>query len=134
MEKAQQKIDYTSTYPNICYYASDMILHLDSDAVYLVAPQKPEVVLQATFILVIHPNRNSLSSMKQVKCKPLCHVVACVAEAKTVGLYHNTQMAILTWTILHTLNYPQPPTQLKIDNSTVNGFAHANIHQKTSKS
>ena len=45
MEKAQQKIDYTSTYPNICYYASDMILHLDSDAVYLVAPQKPEVVL-----------------------------------------------------------------------------------------
>ena len=72
--------------------------------------------------------------MELVKCKPLCHIVACVAEAKTVGLYHNAQMAILTWTILHTLNYPQPPTQLKIDNSTVNSFAHANIHQKTSKS
>ena len=34
-------MDYVYTYPNtfIRYYASDMVLHVDSDAAYLVAPR-----------------------------------------------------------------------------------------------
>ena len=36
-------MDYLATYPNayIRYYASDMILNIDSDAAYLVAPPMP---------------------------------------------------------------------------------------------
>ena len=34
-------MDYLATYPNayIRYYASDMVLNIDSDAAYLVAPK-----------------------------------------------------------------------------------------------
>ena len=33
-------LDYVTTYPNpkICFYASDMILHVNSDTTYLVQP------------------------------------------------------------------------------------------------
>ena len=39
--QCQQIMDYAATYPDISirYYASDMILHVDSDAAYLVAPK-----------------------------------------------------------------------------------------------
>ena len=30
--------------------------------------------------------------------------------------------------------HPQPPTPIKTDNSTANGFIHDNIHQRRSKS
>ena len=41
MDKAQQLMDYVATYPDtyIRFYASDMILNIDSDAAYLVAPK-----------------------------------------------------------------------------------------------
>ena len=40
-EKTERLMDYLHTYPDayICFYASDMILHIDSDAAYLVAPK-----------------------------------------------------------------------------------------------
>lgn len=40
-EKIQQLLDYAHTYPNVfrCYYASDMQLHVDTDAAYLVFPK-----------------------------------------------------------------------------------------------
>ena len=40
-ERTQQLMDYLYTYPDayIRYYASDMVLHVDSDAAYLVAPK-----------------------------------------------------------------------------------------------
>ena len=41
MKETKRLLDYVSTYPQayLCYYASDMILHIDSDAAYLVASQ-----------------------------------------------------------------------------------------------
>jgi len=41
MKKIKQLLDYAATYPNavIRYYASDMILHAESDAAYLVLPK-----------------------------------------------------------------------------------------------
>ena len=41
MEKAQRLMNYVMTYPNtyIRYYTSDMIINIDSDAAYLVAPR-----------------------------------------------------------------------------------------------
>ena len=37
----QQLMDYAATYPDVFirYYASDMVLHVDSDSAYLVAPK-----------------------------------------------------------------------------------------------
>ena len=40
-EKCKRLLAYVAIYPNafIRYYASQMVLHIDSDAVYLVMPQ-----------------------------------------------------------------------------------------------
>ena len=63
-------LDYATKYPNgkLWYTASDMILHVDSDAAYLVQ-----------------------DCACSCKCKTLCHVVASAAEAETGGLFHNAQ-------------------------------------------
>ena len=41
MDKAQRPMDYAATYPDayLRYYASDIVLHCDSDASYLVVPK-----------------------------------------------------------------------------------------------
>ena len=50
------------------------------------------------------------------------------------GFFHNAQVDIPIRHILEALGHPQPPTPLKTDNSTANGFVHNSIHQKLSKS
>ena len=137
-QKAQRLMDYVSTYPNayIRYYASDMVLHVDSDAAYLVAP-KARSRVAGYFYMGNHLNNPAnphLNGAVQVECKTLRHVVSSAAEAETAGVYHNAQMALPIRVILQALNHHQPPTPIKTDNSTANGFIHDNIHQRRSKS
>ena len=61
-------------------------------------------------------------------------MVASAAEAKIAGVFHNAQISLPIRHILECLQYPQPPTPLKTDNTTANGFIHDNIQQKRSKS
>ena len=137
-QKAQRLMDYVNTYKEayIRYKASDMVLHIDSDAAYLVAP-KARSRVAGYFHLSDHPSKTqhpTLNGAIHVECKTLRHVVSSAAEAETGGVYHNAQTAIPIRIILQALNHPQPPTPIKTDNSTAHGFIHDNIHQKRSKS
>ena len=137
-QKAQRLMDYVNTYPNtyIRYYASNMILHIDSDAAYLVAP-KARSRIAGYYYFSNHPSKNTTTRLNgaiHVECKTLRHVVSSAAEAEIAGVYHNAQTAIPMRTILEALGHSQPPTPIKTDNSTANGFIHDNIHQKRSKS
>ena len=141
LEKCQMLLDYAATYPNtiIRYNASDMVLHVDSDAAYLVqagarsriagsyklSSKPPPEPLEPT----PGPNAPILT-----ECKTLRHVVASAAEAETGGLFHNAQTIIPLRQALQALDHPQPPTPLKTDNSTANSFVHNNMRQKKSKS
>ena len=143
-------MDYVNTYPNayIRYYASDMVLHIDSDAAYLVAPKarsrvagyfhlsdNPRNFMSETRISDISKTRKpTLNGAIHVECKTLRHVVSSAAEAETAGVYHNAQVAIPIRIVLQALDHTQPPTPIKTDNSTANGFIHDNIHQRRSKS
>ena len=134
----QQLMDYVATYPNayLRYYASDMVLHVDSDAAYLVAPNARSRI-SGYFHLSDHPNitkHPKLNGAILVECKTLRHVVSSSAEAEVAGIYHNATVAVPIRHILHALHHPQPPTPLKTDNSTAAGFVYDNIHQKRSKS
>ena len=138
MEKAQRLMDYVHTYPNayIRFHASDMILNIDSDAAYLVAPKARSRVagyyhLSSNPLISKHP---TLNGAILVECKTLRHVVSSAAEAETGGVFHNAQVAIPIRILLQILGHPQPPTPIKTDNATTNGFIHDNIHQKRSKS
>ena len=55
--KCQQLLDYANTYPHcfICYHANDMVLHIDSDAAYLVAP-KARSRIAGFYQLTNHPS------------------------------------------------------------------------------
>ena len=137
-KQCERLMDYASTYPDVFlrYHARDMILHVDSDAAYLVAP-KARSRIAGFFYLSNHPAKTphpSLNGAILVKCKTLRHVVASAAEAELSGVFHNSQVSIPIQRILTILNHPQPPTPIKTDNSTANGFIHDNIHQKKSKS
>ena len=131
-------MDYLATYPNasIQYEASNMILHVDSDAVYLVAPKTRSRIVGYYYLTNIACPTTSakLNGAVQVECKTLRHVVTSAAEAEVVGVFYNTQMAIPIRRMLEKLNHIQPPTPIKTDNSTATGFIYDNIHQKRSKS
>ena len=135
--KTQQLMDYLHTYPDayIRYYASDMVLYVDSDAAYLVAP-KARSRIAGYYYLSDHPNvtkRPKTNGAISVECKTLRHVVSSSAEAEVAGIFHNATTAVPIRHILKALNHPQPPTPLKTDNSTATGFIYDNIHQKRSK-
>ena len=91
-------MDYVHTYPNayICFYASDMILHVDSDAAYLVAP-KARSRISSYFLLLDHPNITKhprLNGAILAECKTLRHVVSSSDESKVAGICHNSGIAI----------------------------------------
>ena len=132
-------LDYLSTYPDakIRYTKSDMILHLDSDAAYLVAP-KARSRVAGYFYCGQHYNKNitpntALNGPIHIECKTLKHVVASAAEAETAGLFHNCQTAVYIRNMLTALDHLQPATPARTDNSTASGFVNDTLKKKRSK-
>ena len=137
MTKAKRILDYVATHPNafIRYYTSDMVLHIENDAAYLLAPQAKSRIT-VFYHLSVAPSATippPLNGSVLVECKTLRHVVTSAAEAEVAGLFYNAQTILPIRRILYVLDHSQLPTLLKTDNSTANGFVHINIHQKRSK-
>ena len=137
-EECQQIMDYAATYPNVYvrFYASDMVLHIDSDAAYLVMPNAKSCIA-GYFQLNNHPQRIAhpeVNGAILVICKALKHVVSSAAESETAGVFFNAQKAISIRYTLEQLGHQQPATPIKTDNSTTKGFVHNNIHQNRLKS
>ena len=134
--KCKRLLDYAATYQNayIRYHASDMVLHVDSDAAYLVMPQARSRIA-GYYQLLDYPTREgAINGPLLIECKTLRNVVASAAEAEMGGLYHNAQTSLPIRYILQALHHPQPPTPIKTDNATAHGFIYNNINLKKSKS
>ena len=106
-----------------------MILHVDSDAAYLVAPGAKSRI--AGFFYFKHaPDGTPLKEINNpihVECRYLRHVVASAAEAEVGGLFHNAQTTIPIRNCLILMNHPQPPTPIKTDNTTAEAFTYNNV-------
>ena len=127
-------MDYLHTYPNACidFYTCDMVLHVDSDAMYLVMP-KARSRVEGYFHLPEYPNitkQPKINGAILVEWKTLQHKVSLLAETEVAGNFHNTSTAVPIRHILQALNQPQPATPLNRDNSTATGFVYYNIHQQ----
>ena len=137
-EDADMLLDFAATYPNakIRFYASDMILHIDTDAAYLVMPNAKSRIA-GYFYLSSNPKATGapvpLNGPILVECTTIKHVVGSAAEAECGGCYHNAQKAIPIRIALQDLGHPQPKTPIKTDNSTAEGFANKSMRQKRSK-
>jgi hypothetical protein len=83
----------------IRYFASDMILHDDSNAAYLVLPNAKSHITGQFYLsttpppLPLKPSPPSNSPIL-TECRTFCNVVASAAEAETDGLFHNAQTCI----------------------------------------
>lgn len=141
-KKINHLLAFAKTHRNtsLRFHASDMVLHIDSDAAYLVMPNARSRFagyyhLSANPTTPLTPTYNiPINSPIHVECKTIRHVVSSAAEAETGGLFYNAQTALMIRQILHDLGHPQPPTPLKTDNSTAHSFVHSNMRQKRSKS
>lgn len=136
-EDANMLLDFAATYPNakIRFHASDMILHVDTDAAYLVMPNAKSRIA-GYFYLSSDLSKGTpvpLNGPILVECTTIKHVVGSAAEAECGGCYHNAQKAVPIRIALQELGHPQPKTPIKTDNSTAEGFANKSMRQKRSK-
>ena len=136
--KVNDLLNYVSCHPNavIRFHASDMCLHVDSDAAYLVLP-KARSRLAGHFFLSDHPEVSRTISPNGpilTECKTIRTVVASAAEAETHGIFHNAQTALPIRFLLNQMGHPQPPTPLKTDNKIAEAFVQQEMRHKKSKS
>jgi hypothetical protein len=109
-----------------------MILNIETDAAYLVM-SKARSRIAGHFSMGNHPHTTphpNLNGAVLIECKTLCHVVASVTEAEIGGIFHNAQMVTPIKTVLIAIGHPQPPTPIKTNNSTAQGFVYKNINQQ----
>ena len=126
-------LNYAHTNPNteIVYRRSGMILHVDSDAAYLVAPEARSRA--GGYQYLSNKEGTLFNGPVLVLAKVIKNVMASATEAELGALYMNAQEAVGLRNCLESMGFPQPPTPLKTDNSTANGIINNTMKQKRSK-
>jgi hypothetical protein len=137
VEHVNQFLDYMWTHPDaiIQYRASDMILNVHSDALYLSAPKACSRAGGYFFLGSIPQDGDpiKLNGAIHITCTILKLVAASTAEAELGALFLNTQEAKVLQLILTELSHPQPPTPIHIDNTTTVGIVNNTIKQQRSR-
>ena len=117
------------------YYASDMILVIETDAAYLVQPEAKSRA-SGWFILTNKPATTIENNAPiHVMCTTIKNVVASAAEAEVASIFLSCQRACPIKTLLKELGHPQPPegTPIFTDNRTAKGILTSLYRQKLSK-
>jgi hypothetical protein len=143
-EKAiTQFLDYAATHPSavVRYRASDMTLHVHSDASYL-SESKARSRAGGIFFMshtytpddpFTDPHLAPLNGAIHITSQIMKNVLSSVAEAEIAACFHNAQEALTFRITLETLGHKQPPTPIQTDNSTAQGILTDTVKQKRSK-
>ena len=126
-------LNYAHSYPQAetIYRSSDMVLRVDSDAAYLVAP---EARSRAGGYHYLSNTKGTLfNGPIMVVAKVIKNVMASAAEAEIGALFMNAQEAVTIRNCLEAMGHKQPATPIKKDNSTANGIINDTMKQKRSK-
>ncbi len=128
-------LDYCATNPaaEFIYRRSDMILTINSDAAYLVAPKARSRA--AGYFYLGNNDGKLFNGPIFILTKLIKTVMASAAEAECAGLYLNAHESIPMRTTLIELGHPQPKdgTPLRTDNSTASGIMNKTVKQKKLK-
>ena len=106
-------LDYAATHPHakLRFTASDMVLHIDTDAAFLVQPQAKSRVAGYYFMgsKIVNDGvpETKLNAPILVQVKTLRYTVGSAAEAEIGGLYTRGQTAIPIRQALEEMNHPQ---------------------------
>ena len=135
-------LNYSATHPNttIWYTASDMVLHIHSDASYLYKPQSHRRAGGQYLLGDMHPDmykppttRLRLNGPIHSISRIMSNVMGSAAESEIGAAYINGQESVLILTLLIELGHPHPATPIQVNNSTSDGFANDTIKQKILK-
>ena len=141
MEAAVNLLNYAATHPNakVRFHASEMVLHIHSDASYLSEPEAKSRV-GGYFFLDGKDNPDPLSEPPKingaihVESTIMRNVMASAAEAETGGLFVNGQAGQPIINTLTEMGHPQPgPTPICTDNTTADGIANETVKSKRTK-
>jgi hypothetical protein len=132
-------LDYAATHPNatIRYHASDMVLHVESDASYL-SEENAKSRFAGFHYCSDDPKGENIpfppiNGPVLVTANIIKETVSSAAEAELAALFHNAQEALPLRHALIELGHPQPPSPMQTDNSTAAGLANDTVKQKRSK-
>jgi hypothetical protein len=131
----KQLLDYLATHPDatIRYHASDMILHIHSDASYLSVSNAQSRLGGLFFLGNTSPDQDRINGSIINVASIIKNVVASAAESEVGACFHNAQSGAPLRVTLTKLVHTQPPTPLRTDNSTAFGIFDKTITQKRSK-
>ena len=126
-------LNYAHSHPDaeVIYRASDMILRVDSDAAYLVAPEARSRA--GGYQYLSNEGGTIFNGPVLILAKVIKNVMASATKAKLAALFMNAQEAVALRNCLEAMGFPQPATLLKTDNSTANGILNNTMKQKRSK-
>jgi hypothetical protein len=130
-----QLLDYLATHPDatIRYHASDMILHIHSDASYLSVSKARSRLGGLFFLGNKSSEQDTLNGSILNVASVIKNVVASAAESEVGACFHNAQSVAPLRVTLTEVGHSQPPTPLRTDNSTAFGILNETIKQKRSK-
>jgi hypothetical protein len=131
MQKVKQLLNYLSTYPDTtnCYWASDMIMNVHSDASYL-SESNAQSRACGHFFLGWSPKGGDpikLIGAFFTLCASLRFIVASAAEAKLGALFLNCKDGTISCLTLDKLGHPQPKTPINCDNATAVGITNNTV-------
>ena len=143
MDAAIHLLNYCATHPNatIRYKASDMVLHVHSDASYLSVYGARSRVGGYFFLSTTPPPTGyqptsdppPTNGPVHVNSIIMQHVMSSAAEAEFGALFHNCKDAEMLRTVLIAMGHPQPATPVQTDNACANGIANDTVKQKRSR-
>eukprot|EP00957_Ditylum_brightwellii_P130065 9920533-Ditylum_brightwellii.AAC.1 len=130
--------NYCATYSNatLCYHASNMILHVHSDASYLTVPEGCSRTGGHFFLSNVSkqpskppPGDIPLNSPVHNLWEVMWNVVASVAEAEVGALFLNAQMEEQLRIALAEMGHHQLPTPICKHNSTADNITNNKLKQ-----
>jgi hypothetical protein len=138
-------LNYCATHPDavLRYTASDMYLHVHSDASYL-SERNARSRAGGLFFLSDKPDDPTkapapdsvpppLNGAVLVYCSIMKVVLSSATEAEFGGLFFNSKEAVPLRTMLEELGHPQGPTPIQTDNACAAGIANDTVKQRRSK-
>jgi hypothetical protein len=130
-----QLLDYLANHPGakIRFHASDMILHIHSDASYLSVSKSISSLGGLFYLGYNYPNENKINGSIPNVASVIKHVVASAAESEVGTCFQNAQTVVPLRVTLLELGHNQPATPLITDKYTAYGILNETIKQKQSK-
>ena len=128
-------LQYCARFPDnaLVFTACDMTLFIQSDASYLSRPQARSVA-GGVFYLGNSQNPTNINGPCLALSTIIPVVVSSVAEAEYAAVFMNAREGSALRTILDSIGYPQPTTEILCDNMCAVGLASDTIAPKQTKS